>query len=617
MKKFYIRNFRNIYKEISFDLESTRIASIIGKNGSGKTNILEALDWFSETENYNTFRYENIKSRDYDDTVIDNDIDSNVTYISDISVKLINKINDIIEEVFGEKILFRVNNEISANKFIVITKSDSFPELSYNKNFTNEEGIEFVNFLRFIVHEIIDEYINTHNKAGISLENYFVESSLDWHYLSIESTNIEQYDNYVTELDQYKEKSAEEKEKVSKPKPPFKEDIYQELKIMDSFLIKIDELFNVNNFISINYIENANTENNVKNTYEINAIKNDASVGNLVNFLDNYFKFSSLVTEMISTSKLDVNSDQTTKTIERMQERLSSESKEAINELFSSFDIYALPTFAFANNKLTISVRNKRNLRLGSWQVALNSSGFKAFFEIILRLNSVAHNAERNIDKTYLILSDEPEQNLHIKLQSQMMSYIRNKVSDIKNIHFICASHSPYIVDVQDDIYNVSYFSEDDYSGSLKLTKLNTKDILSKSIDFNEVNDFMLIIEAAGIIKRYNFNNISSIDDLLHLHLINGEKFIAIENEIANLVVPEYEDKTTLIDVIRMNINNKKYEKKYIVKAIENGAINDVALSNYNVVEIAKEKTADIICLLIDKEIEDINTLRPILVKYK
>jgi hypothetical protein len=249
--------------------------------------------------------------------------------------------------------------------------------------------------------------------------------------------------------------------------------------------------------------------------------------------------------------------------------------------------------------------------------VALNSSGFKAFFEIILRLNSVAHNAERNIDKTYLILSDEPEQNLHIKLQSQMMSYIRNKVSDIKNIHFICASHSPYIVDVQDDIYNVSYFSEDDYSGSLKLTKLNTKDILSKSIDFNEVNDFMLIIEAAGIIKRYNFNNISSIDDLLHLHLINGEKFIAIENEIANLVVPEYEDKTTLIDVIRMNINNKKYEKKYIVKAIENGAINDVALSNYNVVEIAKEKTADIICLLIDKEIEDINTLRPILVKYK
>lgn len=48
MKLIYkIKRFRSISNEIDFTLLSTKLNIILGINGSGKSNILDAIKWFS------------------------------------------------------------------------------------------------------------------------------------------------------------------------------------------------------------------------------------------------------------------------------------------------------------------------------------------------------------------------------------------------------------------------------------------------------------------------------------------------------------------------------------------------------------------------------------------
>ncbi|WP_425382363.1 AAA family ATPase [Spiroplasma endosymbiont of Melieria omissa] len=97
MLNFKIKEFKSIVKEIEFKVYPKKISFIVGKNGLGKSNILDAIDWFvngaSNSSNSNNISSQST-SPNYNSKAI-------VSLKYKLSEEKIKKINDILKEHYN------------------------------------------------------------------------------------------------------------------------------------------------------------------------------------------------------------------------------------------------------------------------------------------------------------------------------------------------------------------------------------------------------------------------------------------------------------------------------------------------------------------------------------
>ncbi|WP_342269361.1 AAA family ATPase [Spiroplasma endosymbiont of Aspidapion aeneum] len=571
MKKFYIGNFRNIFEEIEIDMEEENSLVFIGPNGIGKTNILEAIDWFVEEINHKDKIYENVTTKSIDNTlnILGENDRTYVTFVSDINNDMIKDINNVIDSNKECSIKFKLSNDhLMDYKIIIERSSKSSSGLYYNKNFKDKNNIENKNILRYCIDKIISEFVENHNKAGISLNDFFNKDT-DGLYVTL-NNKIDDYENYISNVkavELYNNKVRENEninvELKTKPKKPYEEIKYTELMRVKKLIGDVELIFNINNLIAIDYVVNASNENNTAYKYSIGRLKNS----NISYFLNGFFNFSGYLDELEIADKSGTD-DNSMGTIKTIVDKLSKDTQEAISKLFDKFDISMKPDFDYINNQLLISVKNKHDFNIGVTKTELNSSGYKAFFEIMLRIKSILQKAEHNNKKylLYLLLADEPEKNLHIKLQIQLRKFILDNIKEIPNIYFLYATHSPYFIDPYNSlVFTCSAIDAGKSSGSLvvdPIPKENFSDnnyLISKKI--------LTLLEACGVINNYSKNEILSIDDACRNSAYYQEKLILIDEEIANKQNSDYDHKKTYMDIIKENID--KYCDEYHIRTFK------------------------------------------------
>ncbi len=123
-----------------------------------------------------------------------------------------------------------------------------------------------------------------------------------------------------------------------------------------------------------------------------------------------------------------------------------------LKKYFSSIkNIVGYPRFIYQGGFINLSIDNKNNWEIDSFKENNRSTGFKAFFRILLNIK--ADIAKNNY--TYFLI-DEPEQALHPFLQEELTKILETIINK-KNITILFSTHSPYIIKEKVDLSNVTF----------------------------------------------------------------------------------------------------------------------------------------------------------------
>ncbi len=184
IKSISINNFKSIWNSEEIDI-SGGIIPILGMNGAGKSNILKAIDWFSNDDGYeesikNFYRIGNEINQTYVSFNIGINLtqkensafnDSNKliikTFLESMIVETIDKIslisplntievskeyNNFIEETLAKSVVrvFKIRKEIESKRYLDLYTINKFPIFGIERNSSD--------YLKLI--QIVSEYIN-------------------------------------------------------------------------------------------------------------------------------------------------------------------------------------------------------------------------------------------------------------------------------------------------------------------------------------------------------------------------------------------------------------------------------------------------------------------------
>lgn len=546
--EIYIKGFRTIYNESKISIDGN-LNIILGPNGIGKTNILESIVWF---QNSNDIKIEEIETQfKKSDFMKGPKINTSVAICKKVDNNFHQK---IIKELSIEKNEELNNLDLNKQKIINIKNDNTTGIL----RFDNLSWVEFSeeNYMLKIL-KIYQKHIIDNN--GGKIDTSFIENDTFKESL---------LNKIIQNLEQRSPKTENDNILLN---------IYQEISkkynfIKDMAQIKLD----------ICYIENANKENKVKYYYNINDfIAEDFKHHNdLINLLSVNVDIRSKFKELQRI--LDENNNQNNNKITSLQNEIYEDINEECNlyitELFSSFDLYAIPKIKFYSDKITISVEPKDDIQIQHKSTEFNSAGYKAFFELILKIESYKIESLNFSNYLHIILADEPDKNLHPYLQSQLSNYFNQEVKKIKNLYLLITTHSPffmlsnefnyYIVDRIDND-NIVYFNKKDLlTGSTIIEKYE------KNKRYRIQNNFSLLI-ASKLAKDENYED--------YLKMTRRHKVYFFSNETNSDEILTKVNSIKNIDVINLNkiIDSTKPEQvKEILKNILYYSLKDFKNNN-------------------------------------
>lgn len=433
---FKVKNFKSIKEETSINLLSKKVNILIGENGVGKTNFLDAIFYFSyddKNEKSNTETTGNYKLD------VTEKLEKSINYSEILKEEEINEIISILKE-------FKISTNFLPKK---IYKNFTVSDKSFfGKLYTDENGSPTI--LSQIINKILI------NKKEILGEKFINETN---NILSLKPK---------ADLDKIlSDKNLHQKEVI---------------KNIVSKIYSIDLIFRKPPIIM--YIKNAELENKTEFIYNLDSIlkqeenyqSKDFQLLGMLNFIGGTEAYN-IVIQICNLT----DSEEDLKLQMKLKQNFKEKATKKIQELFKNFDIYAIPEVEFDSKRLIIKVKDRNKYWYNAAETSMNSSGYKSFFEILFKIESckflltnllVKNNNNSN---SAIILADEPDKNLHPILQYQLVEYIRKTLKDYPNMFICYTTHSPFLIDSNLD--NINIVNRNERGSSFLISTNNAKDI--------------------------------------------------------------------------------------------------------------------------------------------
>jgi ABC-type lipoprotein export system ATPase subunit len=508
MKKIYIEKFKSIYNELCIDLEANSTIALLGQNGIGKTNILLAIDWF-----FNSTKNEDIRTVRKSMSGLTEP--AKVTLIEEITIDQIKKVKEIISKNDNSWKMDQSKLDFK-NLYNIIQKVDTFINKKYHENFTTINNEVYNSVYLYLVNFYISIGIEYLNSIGENIEGLFLKNGDNLYY----SINESLYSEY-------------ELKKGSESKTPISQKKFLIMQNCKKVFEKFKNVFRVDDRYGVVLIKNADLENKSNVVYSLTeltheGVKND-DVALIVDFLNNYFPFENKIKTLSDYQQNAEKAAETGIFTSDLIDEINVNTKEGIRKLFSSFDIYAIPNFNFSGNQLVLTVEDKNNIDILERKTEFNSSGYKAFFQFVLKLKAIENRSQINKEKTFLLLADEPDKNLHILLQHQLLNFFINIANQNNNVKILYTTHSPYLINpLENTIYVIDKYIVDkgqNISGSTYISKFNKE---LRDLSGNKIISLLPIFKSIDYIYGDNDLSITSFFN----NLMKDNKFIYIDKKV-------------------------------------------------------------------------------------
>jgi ABC-type lipoprotein export system ATPase subunit len=508
MKKIYIEKFKSIYNELCIDLEANSTIALLGQNGIGKTNILLAIDWF-----FNSTKNEDIRTVRKSMGGLTEP--AKVTLIEEITIDQIKKVKEIISKNDNSWKMDQSKLDFK-NLYNIIQKVDTFINKKYHENFTTINNEVYNSVYLYLVNFYISIGIEYLNSIGENIEGLFLKNGDNLYY----SINESLYSEY-------------ELKKGSESKTPISQKKFLIMQNCKKVFEKFKNVFRVDDRYGVVLIKNADLENKSNVVYSLTeltheGVKND-DVALIVDFLNNYFPFENKIKTLSDYQQNAEKAAETGIFTSDLIDEINVNTKEGIRKLFSSFDIYAIPNFNFSGNQLVLTVEDKNNIDILERKTEFNSSGYKAFFQFVLKLKAIENRSQINKEKTFLLLADEPDKNLHILLQHQLLNFFINIANQNNNVKILYTTHSPYLINpLENTIYVIDKYIVDkgqNISGSTYISKFNKE---LRDLSGNKIISLLPIFKSIDYIYGDNDLSITSFFN----NLMKDNKFIYIDKKV-------------------------------------------------------------------------------------
>ncbi|WP_169728179.1 AAA family ATPase [Spiroplasma mirum] len=107
---------------------------------------------------------------------------------------------------------------------------------------------------------------------------------------------------------------------------------------------------------------------------------------------------------------------------------MANQTNDIVKNLFSNFDIYAYSHFNFDGLIFKLQVVHKLKYKNNeNVEIKLNSDGYKALVWFLYKFNFLLNLSEKEPNKTFNLLADEIDKNVHPLLQMKIINYILKK----------------------------------------------------------------------------------------------------------------------------------------------------------------------------------------------
>lgn len=417
MKLIYkIKRFRSISNEIDFTLLSTKLNIILGINGSGKSNILDAIKWFSgnkliDDNNIKTLKTEHHPDYNLLNLTLD---DTEILFYDDLDSSEVEKIKKKLEQI-GINL---EKEELSRN---FRRYKDSF-YLDYH---VSEGKLTDIAYIKNLIYSTFSELWPT----GIFVEEEY-EGIKYW-------TINEKQENVIHEITVSTRKGLTQLNR-------------QKLILAIKELFEIESIFKMRpNIISSNNLE---ADNNILFEYPLLSIKENNIDPTFKKILDMIGKDTKKDLEAIIDLSTGTDSNRTT--IRSLKDSFSIKSKKCFKEIFKSFSLSIIPDVLIDDQKFQIVMRGTDERHFINNQPKSQSSGYKSFLWLIIMLEVLKGWNKTKYGSSILVI-DEPDKSLHILLQKELATYLKENLIKINSNAFIFfTTHSPFIIpDLNENIY--------------------------------------------------------------------------------------------------------------------------------------------------------------------
>ncbi|MGL5590455.1 MAG: AAA family ATPase [Metamycoplasmataceae bacterium] len=428
--KFKIKYFKTIKDEMSLSFDDKdNIVTLIGLNGSGKTNILEAISHIKYNKNENDiWTHPDLENRDK------------------LEVRYIESTNDIENtEInnFLKKFDIKIDPTIDRKKYFLKTINTLFSENYKSSHY---------------LFELL-------NNIKVNIFSKYEEQYKDIKFLNESIVG----DNKIYDVNKTKVKLLSV---VNENDSKFLSSLGEEIE-------KIKTIFNKTN-LEVLYIADAENDNNIDVTYDFHKYESDSQTKNVIDFFIEDAKDK--IDKMIYYND---GTDTGLMQIDVIKEKIRESTKKKMAQIFRELDIYAEPRIEIDGNTLKVFVNHKNNYKIkNNISTANNSSGYKSIIWLLLNLEAVIHYSKK-WQRNYLFILDEPDKNIHPILQQQMIHYIDKRINGTR-VKVILSTHSPFLIDEKCKILVVSR----DKDGDTKVSNTKSQKFSSifPKIMFDQLN---------------------------------------------------------------------------------------------------------------------------------
>jgi len=472
--KLKIKNYKSLL-DLDIEWSEEQIISLIGLNGSGKTNILTAIyDFYMTTSSLNDNKTIIVsKEIDYDKWT-NNDIekinektknDSIISLEYDLSRKSMTFIENKIKKIMIESIYNDLLSKIDSFNYTKIIKINS--NYSYLQN--QGKALPFGIIADYFTKSIIKEF------PMLSQAQTFYTNMSGLKFFAYWQQDIE------TKINNSKIPGFDKTKKVS-------------------LINKINDIKEIEKIYKklprIKFIENSSKELKLKYQYDIknllNSQNNESEI--IRNFLSSVNDTTALIEDgywLANEFLKDINI-QNERDIERRKNSITSKLNNFYQNIFSKNDIYAIPSFSFEGSIIKISVKTKANYLINTdMDNNKNSDGYKAILWFLINFEIFKNNALKNPDQNYFLLADEIEKNLHPLAQVKLIDYIKNEISSLDNLKVILSTHSSYLINPIDEIFkNIIVYRTEIGNTKIIDTIDITNELISSSIVY-KISQFL------------------------------------------------------------------------------------------------------------------------------
>lgn len=499
MKLSYtISRFRSIVDKQTIELDSEKINILIGQNGTGKSNVLDAIRWFSghTIDNIKTIKTENHPKYDINNLYLDA---PEVLYLDELDES---EKNNVIKK------LQEINIDYKVEK--LTRYFGKYKDLFYKNLNLNSLGLTDLSKIKKVIYD--------------KFSNFWPNS--------IFSLNKNNYWELNTNLLDVKD------EIMNSTKKGVNKDIKDILCKAIDVWIEIENIFKYRpNILFSNNLEN---DNNILFEYEIQSIKNKDSIN----------KEFKMILDMLGEDIFDIiekiidlsTSDSNRILIRTLKDKVIKQSKTVFQNIFKSFSINVMPEITIDDQKFQIVIRSDENRHYATYETKEQNSGFKSFLWLIIMLEVLKKWDKVKWGRVILLL-DEPDKNLHILLQYQVAKYLEENFKEKNNVFILLTSHSPFLVPSLDENIYITHLEQ---AGNTKILKAD------KVKNIRHYGIFPLItLEQTNSLKKILFPELNKNEDEDFVSIYyNAEKkdIIKIENELDKIINNKFKYRLVALD---------------------------------------------------------------------